>query len=182
MRILGALATLILLSGCSSLGFGQEDQGCPKDSDSVCIDITRGQVAIRAEIEQMLMQDEGFRSNPYLDNGNTSIGFGRNLTTNGISRGEALYLMQNDLDNIELGLKLRFPVTQDLDRVRYYVVVTMAYTMGLDNLAEFNDMWTALEQRQYDRAALAMYMSKWCNQVKQNRCSKLATMMDTGRF
>lgn len=182
MRILGALASLMLLAGCSTLGFQQEDEGCPPDSDSVCIDINNGKAALRDEIEQMLMQDEGFSSIPYADNGNTSIGYGRNLTTNGISRGEALYLMQNDLDNIELGLKLRFPISQDLDRVRYYVVVTMAYTMGLNNLAEFKDMWTALEQRQYDRAALAMYMSQWCNQVKQNRCSKLATMMDTGRF
>ena len=182
MRALIILPLLILLAGCSTLLSEQEGQetDCSPHSTPLCIQIT-GPRMTPTDFEAMLMRHEGYRRHPYTDSNTTSIGYGRNLLTNGVSESEALELLRNDVTRIASELASKHPVVNELGDVRYYVLVSMAYTMGVEKLGTFELLWLAIDQRDYKRAALEMYLSKWCGDVK-NRCSELAEMMETNEY
>ena len=152
--------------------------GCPKDGQ-ICIEITDGYPVARSKLERLLIRHEGYRRHPYDDNGNLSVGYARNLTTNGISEEEALYLLRNDVDRIEKQLREKYPFVEELNVPRYNVVVSMAYVMGMTGLSEFKEMLAAIERRDYQRAGLEIYMSKFCSDVGK-RCPELAEMMWQG--
>jgi len=175
------LILAVLLGGCSTLfsGTPDEEPGCPEDGP-VCIEITEGYHVGRNKLERLVMRHEGYRQHPYDDNGNLSVGYARNLTTNGISEEEALYLLRNDLDRIEKQLQEKYPVTSELSVDRYNVVVSMAYVLGMNGLSKFKDFWKALEHRDYPRASVEIYLSKFCNDIGR-RCPELAEMMWHGK-
>lgn len=177
--LFGILA--VLLGGCSSL-FGDTPDGTAgcSESESVCIEITNGYQGYREKLERLIIRHEGYRRHPYNDNNDLSVGYARNLTTNGISEQEALYLLRNDLDRIEKQLQEKYPVVEELNPERYSVVVSMAYVLGMRGLSEFKDMWAAIERRDYPRAGVEIYMSKFCNDVGR-RCPELAEMMWHGK-
>ena len=171
-----------IIAGCTTLGTSLIDEsiGCKSDSAILCIEINKDRSITSAALESLIMQHEGFSNTPYQDNGNLSVGYGRNLTSTGITEEEAYYLMRNDIERIESGLKKKFPVTQQLDHGRYNALVSIAYTTGLTGISEFKLMWDAIHKRQWKKAALEIYMSKWCSQVKETRCTEIATMMEEG--
>lgn len=181
MRALLFTILAVLLSGCSTL-FGNTPDGTAgcENSESVCIEITDSYRGYREKLERLLIRHEGYRRHPYDDNGSLSVGYARNLTTNGISEQEALYLLRNDLDRIEKQLQEKYPVVEELNPERYSVVVSMAYVLGMRGLSEFKDMWAAIERRDYPRAGVEIYMSKFCNDVGR-RCPELAEMMWHGK-
>lgn len=183
MRFL-ILGAAVFMAGCASLVGMSEVLGCESDSDSICIEITKGRVAHQMtadEFEAMLMRHEGFRANPYDDNGFVSVGYGRNLITNGLTEEEALYLLRNDVARVATELASRYPVVNELNPTRYYVLVSMAYNMGVSKLGTFDKMWKNIEKRDWTRAALEIYLSKYCEQVG-NRCGELAHLMETGEY
>jgi len=57
-----------------------------------------------------LKKHEGFRSKVYkCPAGYLTIGYGRNLETNGLTKEEAEYLLQKDVEKIETELSKRIP-------------------------------------------------------------------------
>ena len=87
-----------------------------------------------------LIRHEGLMLTPYRDSeGVLTIGVGRNLE-NGITREEALYLLDNDIIRHAAELGQRFPVVHSLDQRRYEVLVNMAFNMGIPRLATFRKM------------------------------------------
>ena len=168
-------ATALILGGCAS--FEAQDQLSCDDSKSICIEVTKGKAQVDAELEAMLMRHEGFRRHPYNDRGSQSIGYGRNLTYNGISEDEALFLLRNDIARIKKQLSARFPVFDELTNDRRAVLISMAYGLGIEGISEFKLMWENLNKRDYTRAALEIYLSNYCGQVG-NRCRELAEMME----
>jgi len=177
MRIAGALAILILLTGCSSLL--SEPEACSPDSVPMCIEITKGKQQLRDELQALVMRHEGFRQHPYADNGDQSVGYGRNLTTNGISEKEARLLLNNDLDRIEDTLSRRFEVFDRLDNTRRAVLISMAYGLGVDGVSQFDAMWERLNQHDYLATASEIIVSRYCSQIG-DRCIELAGMMGSG--
>ena len=169
LTLLGVLA--LSLQGCSFL------PTLESPSEPLVIEIDRD----RTFYEEIIIKHEGFRNLAYPDRGSLAIGYGRNLTFNGISKEEARYLLRNDIDRLNKGLAERFPASQKLDSVRYAVVLSMAYNLGLDGLAGFKKMWTAIENADYVRASVEMYLSNWCGQVG-DRCGDLAYMMENGEI
>lgn len=132
-------------------------------------------------IEQLILH-EGFELMPYTDTvGKVTIGVGRNLTDRGISKDEALYLLDNDIDLHAEELEKAFPVVHQLDRVRYYVLLDMAFNMGIPRLSKFKNMWTYVKAHDYEKAAVEMLDSKWARQVGR-RAKNLAKQMETGRY
>ena len=127
MRLAILLVAASLLPGCSSLSLWGSSS-----SEPLTIEIHRDQTFY----ENLIIKHEGYRSLAYPDRGGMAIGYGRNLTNNGINRAEALMLLRNDIDRLNKGLAERFPASQKLDSVRYAVVLSMAYNLGLDGLSE----------------------------------------------
>jgi lysozyme len=125
---------------------------------------------------------EGYRQYIYKDiKGHDSIGIGRNLDANGISRAEALYLLNNDIDNAEEELAKNISFYNDLDDVRKIVLINMCFNMGIGDLMQFKAMLTALGAGNYAQAADEMMKSEWSKQVP-TRAATLAHMMDTGTY
>ena len=130
-------------------------------------------------LTEMLLEHEGLRLKPYTDTtGHLTIGVGRNLTDVGISRSEALLMLQNDIEESIITME-QFTWFLKLDEIRKLVILDMLFNMGLSRLLGFHRMIRAIELRQYGKAADEMLDSTWAQQVK-GRAIQLAQMMRTG--
>ena len=126
-----------------------------------------------------LIANEGIKLKPYRDTvGKLTIGVGRNLDDRGITKEEALFLLNNDIQCIEkeLASLQNFAL---LSKPRQRVIIEMAFNLGIEGLMEFKVMWKALQAMDWTGAAKAMLDSLWAKQVGQ-RAVRLATCMRTG--
>jgi len=184
LRLATVGLVLTLLSGCSTLDWlntHEDDVGCASDSEILCIEITKDSKQVQAELEAMMIRHEGYRRHPYTDRGATAIGYGRNLTNNGITKDEALYLLRQDIDRITRHLETTYPVFDRLTNPRRAVLISMTYMLGEKGISEFAYMWENLEKADYIRAGLEIYLSRMCGQIG-NRCGELAKIMETGEY
>jgi len=163
---------------------------------------------LKHSLRDQLILHEGLKLRPYKCPANKwTIGVGRNLedvglskdeqfklfgTSNlnrkevidgllarGITKEQALYLLDNDIENCTADVK-RFPWFESLDPVRQKVIIDMRFNLGLAGLMRFKRMILALEQGDYDRAGEEMKDSKWYSQVGI-RGRRLVKMMKTGK-
>src|SRR5438128_1348822 len=135
-----------------------------------------------AALIDMLIRHEGMRHFPYTDAvGKWTIGVGRNLSDNGISQDEAIYLLQNDVNDVLSRLRTHYAWFSTLDACRQDALGDMMFNLGATRFAGFHDMITALEQREFDAAAAAMLASHWAVQVGP-RAQELAAMLSTGLY
>ncbi len=129
-----------------------------------------------ARLREMLVIHEGLELKPYRDTvGKLTIGVGRNLDDVGIARSEALFLLDNDIENSITEMR-SFQWFDNLDLERKVVLVNMHFNMGLDRLRGFKKMLVAVKLGEYEEAAEEMLDSKWAKQVG-NRAIELAEMM-----
>ncbi len=129
-----------------------------------------------------LRVDEGERLKPYVDTtGNTTIGIGRNLTGNGISRSEQALMFANDVEIAEHTARLLIDNFESLSDVRKAVVMNMAFNLGYTKFATFVNTIQAIEQRRFVDAASGMLASKWAEQVG-DRAKRLAESMRTNKW
>jgi len=113
-----------------------------------------------------LVRFEGFRDKPYLCSAKKlTIGYGRNLEDNGISRQEAEMMMFFDVCRImdELNKQVNFWVHQPV--VVKVILIQMAYQMGVGGLLSFKKFLNALSKRNYEIAIVEMLDSKWAKQT-----------------
>lgn len=135
-----------------------------------------------AVLRAVLVRDEGLRLKPYTDStGHLTIGYGRDLTDDGISQAEASNLLLNDMTAAVSDLQRTFPFVQTLDSVRQVVLAAMCFNMGVGALAGFRDMWAALRAGDYNAAAEAMLASEWATQVGA-RATRYAASMAAGEI
>ena len=128
-------------------------------------------------VRDLLIIHEGMRLKPYKDSvGKLTIGVGRNLDDVGISRDEAMILLDNDITAAMDALDEALPWWRTLDVLRSRVLIDMAFNLGITRLLGFKQMIAALQAGQYDVAALQMLKSKWAEQVG-SRAQTLAAMM-----
>ena len=111
--------------------------------------------------------------------GKLTIGVGRNLDENGISEGEALMLLYNDIDRCKRELAPYIPQDIPLNDERYLVLLNMTFNLGINRLLRFKKMWKALSKGKFDEAADEMKDSKWYHQVGR-RAEELIEIMRTG--
>lgn len=130
-------------------------------------------------LHAQLRVDEGERSMPYVDTtGNLTIGIGRNLTANGISRGEQALMFDNDLATAEHTARLLLDNFDSLSDARKAVVVNMAFNMGYGTLSTFVNTLRAINERRWAEAAQGMAASRWAIQVG-DRAKRLEESMRT---
>jgi len=133
----------------------------------------------RQLLRSQLERHEGLRLKPYLDTvGKLTVGYGRNLEDVGISRDEADFMLDNDIDQVERQLET-VDEYRDLDPVRQTVIANMVYNLGFSGLMTFKRMWSAIGRKDYATAADEMLDSKYARQVGQ-RAIELANIMRTG--
>jgi lysozyme len=136
----------------------------------------------RAHLRDQLIHDEGLRLKPYLDTvGKLTIGVGRNLEDVGITKMEAMFLLENDIDRCIRELVATFPWVVQLDPVRQSVMVAMCFNLGLNKLRQFKQTLPAIQQGRWEDASDGMLSSLWARQVGK-RAVRLAEMMRTGRY
>ena len=129
-------------------------------------------------VEQLLLH-EGLRLKPYTDSvGKLTIGVGRNLTDKGISKAEAMTLLDHDIDECVTDLAT-FPWFAGLDPVRQRVLVDLRFNLGPKGFRSFARTLASVEQGDYVTAGEQMLQSRWASQVSF-RADRLARMMRSG--
>lgn len=136
------------------------------------MDVTK----LRADLER----DEGLKLTPYTDSrGVLTIGFGRNLDNVGISRTEALYLLDNDITEVCRRLDQFLPWWRTLDDARARALANMAFQMGLGGLLGFRKMLAALKDGHWLAAREEALASAWARQTPE-RAKRIAQIFATG--
>jgi len=131
-------------------------------------------------LAEQIVRDEGLRLKPYKDTvGKTTIGVGRNLDDVGISKEEAMYLLDNDIQVATNNLAREFPWTLGLDVVRHAAMVNMTFNMGVGGIAAFKKFLAAMQAGDWAEAKIQMLDSKWAEQVGP-RAQRLAIQIETG--
>ena len=131
------------------------------------------------EIKEMIQRHEGYRPYVYYDSlGFPTAGYGHAfLPKSPISHDVAVLLFKEDFCRAKRDYdKLKL----DLDPVRRGVILDMLYNLGLSRFRGFSNMIDALNQGDYDKAAVEMLDSLWSKQVK-GRAGRLAKMMREGK-
>ena len=113
-----------------------------------------------------LRKHEGLRLKAYKDTvGVMTIGYGRNLEDVGISKGEAEYMLSNDIsDAIEAAQGL-VESWFELTSRRQEVLVNMAFNLGATRLRGFKKMLAAIAADDHEEVAVQMLDSKWARQI-----------------
>lgn len=129
-------------------------------------------------LKDQLIQHEGLRLKPYrCTAGKLTIGVGRNLEDTGISEEEAMFLLDNDIARFTYLCQTRIPCFMSLSDSRKNVLVDMAFNMGIAGLLKFQNMLSALEEGDYEKATAEMLNSVWAKQVQPSRVTRLTQMM-----
>lgn len=115
--------------------------------------------------KEQLKIDEGFSGRVYqCTAGKNTIGYGRNLDSNPLTRSEADHLLDNDLKQVvKECLKLKYYA--NLNPKRRAVILNMVYNMGTPAFLNFEHLNAALIAHDYEKAAIEMIASKWARQV-----------------
>jgi lysozyme len=143
-------------------------------------------------LRQRLIREEGLRLRVYDDAtgqelrpgmtlvGTPTIGVGRNLSDGGITREEAIYLLDRNIDQVIQFLSLRCrPWFSGLDQVRQQVCCDMAFNLGGPGFLGFHDLIRHLSRGEFREAAAAGRASQWYRQVGA-RGDELMTMLESG--
>lgn len=135
-------------------------------------------------VREQLIIDEGLRLIPYHDTAvppKLTIGVGRNLEDVGISKDEALYLLDNDIKRAvqDLDDSPSLKWWRGMTEMRQNVLVNMCFNLGLGGLLKFKKALAAMEGGRYDDAADEMRDSAWAKQVG-GRAVRLVSLMRAG--
>lgn len=132
-------------------------------------------------LRDMLIEHEGLRLKPYqCPAGKLTIGVGRNIEDNGISRDEAMLLLDNDIARCRRELS-SLPWFAGLGEVRQAVLIDMNFNLGLNRFMGFRKTLVAVAAGDYTLASKEMIDSTWAKQVGA-RADRLARMMRTGEW
>jgi lysozyme len=122
--------------------------------------------------KELIIKHENLKLKPYKDSvGKLTIGVGRNLEDVGISKNEALYLLENDIKRSEKELKEIFENFDELPEQVKIVLIDMIFNLGKSRFLKFKKMIKAIKEEDFKRAAEEAKNSKWCRQVK-SRCDE----------
>lgn len=130
----------------------------------------------KQKLHKMLIKDEGFKEFPYKDSvGKLTIGIGRNLDDRGITLGEALYLLANDIDQSIKDCRIAIKNYDSLTENRKLVLIDMVFNLGLPKFLTFKKMIRAILLGNNADVAKEMLESKWHDDVG-DRAKRLAEL------
>lgn len=133
-------------------------------------------MVIDEKLKQWLRVHEGFNHLPYIDSvGKLTIGYGRNIQDNGISRAEAEFMFNNDILRAIQSIE-DFSWYQEAPESTKRALVNMMFNLGLPRFLSFKRMIEALKRHDYTQAAIEALDSKWAAQVG-SRAKDVALMI-----
>lgn len=128
---------------------------------------------------------EGFRPYAYKDSlGYLTIGYGFLIDQakgGAMPRPVADFWLDYELNEKDKELRAALPWVSSLDEVRHYVLLDMAYNLGIGGLLQFAQTLASVKNGEYHKAAGQMLQSKWAGQVG-TRATRLAKMMESGSW
>ncbi|WP_025899036.1 glycoside hydrolase family protein [Sneathiella glossodoripedis] len=133
-------------------------------------------MTIKADLIDSLVRDEGLRLKPYrCTAGKLTIGVGRNIEDNGITKAEAIILLTNDVNTVFRELDKNIPWWADLPDGPRVALANMCFNLGWPRLSGFKKMLAALKDRNFKKAADEALDSKWAKDVgkRSQRISEL---------
>lgn len=135
-------------------------------------------------IEEQLILDEGRKASAYQDKfGYWTVGIGTCIDGRlgcGLSEEEQLYLLRNRVNDRRAAIIKQWPWTEQLDAVRFEVLINMSYQMGIHGLSNFHMMLSAAQRGEWTAAKDAMLDSLWAKSEDSPRANRLAIQMETG--
>tara|TARA_Y100000592_G_scaffold76230_1_gene119264 strand:+ start:47 stop:496 length:450 start_codon:yes stop_codon:yes gene_type:complete len=137
----------------------------------------------RDKLVKEIIQDEGFEYQIYLDHlGYPTFGVGHLVTSKDKEHGQPvgtpvseeriLECLNYDIDIVCMELDKNMPWWKDLDDDKQRVLANMAFNLGLPRLGKFKKFLKAMEEGDFQTAAVEMMDSKWATQVG-NRAKRL---------
>ena len=139
--------------------------------------------SLKSSLEALIRAEEGCRLKPYrCSAGKLTIGIGRNLEDKGISESEAELMFANDLAEVKGQISAALPWASTLDEVRYAVLCSMAFQMGIYGLLGFKQTLAAVFREDWDEASRRMLKSKWAREDTPKRARRHAIMMRRGEW
>lgn len=138
-----------------------------------------------ASLRDMLVREEGLRLSAYQDHlGYWTIGVGRLIDARrggGITKDEAMYLLDNDIRRYTDAVFDALPWAQDLSEPRQAVLIGMAFQMGVHGLLGFTNTLAAVRDGRWQDAYDGILASKWATQTPA-RAERMAKQMLTGEW
>lgn len=96
-----------------------------------------------------------------------TVGYGRNLMGRGLSEEEALYLLQNDVDECLQELPLTYPWFNNLSDNRKMAMIDLRFNMGAYKLSQFKKFLAAMSAGDWVTASAELMDSAYAKQVGQ---------------
>ena len=108
-----------------------------------------------------LREEEGFRAFAYKDiKGIITVGFGRNLESNGITKTEAEYLLRNDVETCISDVRSVVKGFDALPAQAQLVCVALRFNVGPRGFRSFRHFRAAIERHDWQSAELELLGSK----------------------
>ena len=118
------------------------------------------------KLKEQLIEHESLRLKPYrCSAGKLTIGVGRNLDDNGISKSEAMFMLDNDIDVSINDLHKIFPDFNNLNETLQMVLIDMMFNLGLTRFRKFKKMIAAVKTEDWKEMVVQMKDSAWYRQV-----------------
>lgn len=134
------------------------------------------------KVAELIKKHEGLRLKPYFCSAKKlTLGYGRNIEENGITKTEADFLLSNDILNITNEIIDSFCWFSGLNDDRQSVIINMVFNLGMPRFKTFEKLISAIENRDFTVASVEMLDSKWATQVGA-RAIELADAMEHGIF
>lgn len=134
-------------------------------------------------LNDYIKTNEGYSSHPYRCSvGKTTIGWGRNLDANGITKQEAELMFQTDLAAAELCCNRQVGrAFASMCPARQAALIDMAFNMGERVFSTFKKMLAAIQIGDWDTAATEVLDSNYAKQV-HGRARMNAVLLATGSW
>ena len=131
-----------------------------------------------SSIEELLKREEGLSLKAAKDSVGYVIGYGRNVMTEGISQGEADFMLYNDIAAAQADCAT-IPFWSALSEPRQGVLLSMHYEMGFHGMLAFRKMLTAMGDGDWPLAAAELLDSVYARDPDTNgRAHRLALQLE----
>lgn len=130
---------------------------------------------------EQLKRFEGKRNSMYkCPAGFNTIGYGHNLDASPLSDHVIEYILMDDIVQAQQTLDRILPQWRQHDPARQMVLVNMVFQLGSNGFLKFRKFIAALDEKQYEQAAVEMLDSRAARQTPE-RWQELAHIMKTGK-
>jgi len=113
-----------------------------------------------------------------------TLGIGRNIDPEngvGLSEEEVNFLLQNDLDRCEAELNAEYVWFRALEGARRDAILDIFFNLGATRFRGFKNAIAAMDEQDYDKAAVEFMDSRWAKQVG-GRALELTDMIKAGSY